>query len=216
MANWVRIELYQTVNGVRADMTFDYRVAGDPTHAKLLNLMGEWDDVQLPAINGIQHVGVRNVGAKAQWRGNAAVSFETGLGGGGTYDPGNGLIPMSQQSFYMRRYVSESKTWSSDTVSTVRPISRGAMLMAGVTDDWQTGGNPDIPSTLDTAYDTFRAAMIASVEVGGVDEYFPVVHGFALPAEGGEHPKEARPEVYADIISVDFRRPTWVRGRTPF
>lgn len=216
MPNWVRIELYQTVNGVPADMTFDYRVSTEPTFSKLLNLLGTWDDVQLPAINALQHVGVRNVGAKAQWRGNAAVSYETGLGGGGTYDPGDAQIPLSQQSFYLRRYVGQSKEWSDDTVVTNRAIERGMMLMCGITEGWASAGQPDVPSTLDTALETFMDAMIATIEVGGVDNYIPVVHGFALEATGEPHPKTARPEVYADIVTVQFKRPTWVKGRTAF
>ena len=216
MANWVRIELYQTVNGVRADTTFDYRTSSTPTVSAMLNLLGEWDDVQLPAINAIQHESVINVGAKAQWRGNAAVSYETGLGGGGTYAPGPALIPQSQMAFYFRRYVSESKRWTDDTVEDVRPIARGAMLLCGITDDWMTNGNPEVPSALSTEYDDFRAAMIADVVVGGSTTYTPVVHGYALPAEGGEHPKEARDEVYADLEMVSFLRASWVRNRTPF
>lgn len=216
MPNWVRIEFYQTVNGTRADMTFDYRTSTTPTYSKLLNLLGTWDDVQLPAINALQHTGVLNVGAKAQWRGNAAVSYETGLGGGGTYDPGDAMIPLSQQSFYLRRYVGESKNWDDDAVVTVRPIERGAIFMAGITDDWASAGQPDVPSTLNTALDDFMAAMIAPIVVGGSETYVPVVHGFALAATGAPHPKEARPEVYADIETVQFKRPTWVKGRTPF
>ena len=216
MSNWVRIELYQTVNGTRADSTFDYRTDSTPTFAKLLNLLGEWDDVQLPAINALQHTGVLNVGAKAQWRGNAAVSYETGLGGGGQYDPGSAMIPLSQQSFYLRRYVGESKDWSTDSVVTVRPIERGAIFLAGITDDWASAGQPDVPDTLEGDLETFMDAMVASIVVTGSDTYHPVVHGYALPATGEPHPKEARPEVYADIEVVQFKRPTWIKGRTPF
>lgn len=216
MPNWVRIELKQTVNGVRADSTFDYRTAQTPTYSGLLNLLGTWDDVQLPALNAIQHSGVRNVGAKAQWRGNAAVSYETGLGGGGEYDPGDAMIPLSQQSFYLRRYVGESKRWDNDAVVVNRAIERGAIFLAGITDDWASAGQPDVPGTLETALEDFMAAMIANIVVGGTDTYVPVVHGFALPATGEPHPKEARPEVYADIVTVQFKRPTWISGRTPF
>lgn len=216
MANWVRVELYQTVNGVRSDSTFDYRTSSTPTVAKMLNLLGTIDDAWLTAINDMQHEGVRNVGAKAQWRGNAAVSYETGLGGGGNYDADPTLVPMSQQSFYLRRYVGESKDWSDDTSVEVRPIARGAMLLCGITDDWMTGGNPDVPADQADEYTAFKAQMIAPIEVGGVDTYYPVVHGYALPALLGDNPKPPRPEVYADIVSVDFRRPTWVRNRTPF
>lgn len=209
MANWIKVTLKQTYKGVLCMADFDYRLTDDPTVSDLIDLLGTMDDAWLTAINGIQHDSVRNQGISATWRGNAAVTYETSLDGGGTYAAAADLLPLPQQSFYFRRYVGTSHEWDGGELVTARPIAKGALFLVGITDDWATDGDPDVPSGLADELASFLAFQTFTFTIGDLD-YVPVVHGYALPAAS---PLPARPEVYADIESVSFRRPSWRRDR---
>jgi len=136
LQNWVRVTLKQVVNGALAISDWDYRTESTPTSAALFALLSQMDGAAwLDVVNALQHQGVSNVSFNATWRGNAAVTADLLLSGGGgeTVDPI--FVPQSQMCFYIRKYVGESFSWSDGTTEeTTRPIQGGALFLTGVTD----------------------------------------------------------------------------------
>lgn len=212
--NWVTCELHGTVNGSAWDTEYTYRSTTQVYNTHLQELADIWQADVIPPLISIMHAGA-NISYLKVWNRSiptAPVMRPVGIPGSFTTDPLD--YPAGGLSFGIYKQVGLTYEADTDDLESGRPINRGYMFGAGLSDDWMEAGAVSVPPSGVTPLAAFLTALKDSPSVlGNILE--PIVFGAELPAiVPPKTPKPARTdEVYAGITDLYLQKVSALKSR---